>query len=196
MTTKGVWSDAGNGMQWRLDNDAKGKYSNVIARLLLPLDVQSKRDLVVKISQKRLLVQFTISKVTGPETVVDAELARLVIAEESTWTIEEDGPRERYLVFHLAKKVDGENWPALFVTDKAAVEEIIADKPDVKKQQQDEKLMKARAASDAIVLKGMMEKLQPEARMELEGLLARGASASDVLKIIQAQRQGKMIKRG
>jgi hypothetical protein len=192
--SKGVWSPAGQGVEWRLDNDARGKYSNVIARLLLPLDVQSKRDLVVKISQKRLLVQFNISKVTGPETAVDGELARMVLAEESTWTIEEEG-RERYLVLHLAKKTDGENWPALFQTDLAAVEERIAEKPDNKKIEQDEKLMKARAASDAIVLRGLMEKLQPESRVELEGLLARGASASDVIKVIQAQRQGKMIKR-
>jgi hypothetical protein len=192
--SKGVWSPAGQGVEWRLDNDARGKYSNVIARLLLPLDVQSKRDLVVKISQKRLLVQFNISKVTGPETAVDGELARMVLAEESTWTIEEEG-RERYLVLHLAKKTDGENWPALFQTDLAAVEERIAEKPDNKKIEQDEKLMKARAASDAIVLRGLMEKLQPESRVELEGLLAKGASASDVIKVIQAQRQGKMIKR-
>jgi hypothetical protein len=192
--SKGVWSPAGQGVEWRLDNDARGKYSNVIARLLLPLDVQSKRDLVVKISQKRLLVQFNISKVTGPETVVDGELARMVLAEESTWTIEEEG-RERHLVLHLAKKNDGENWPALFQTDLAAVEERIAEKPDNKKIEQDEKLMKARAASDAIVLRGLMEKLQPEARFELDGLLAKGASASDVIKLIQAQRQGKMIKR-
>ncbi len=192
--SKGVWSPAGQGMEWRLDNDARGKYSNVIARLLLPLDVQTKRDLVVRISQKRLLVQFNISKVTGPETVVDGELVRMVLAEESTWTIEEEG-RERYLVLHLAKKNDGENWPALFQTDLGAVEERIAEKPDVKQIQQDEKLMKARAASDAIVLKGLMDKLQPEARAELDGLLAKGASPSDVLKMIQAQRQGKMIKR-
>ncbi len=170
-----MWRESLFGMEWRMENDPKQKYSNVVARLLLPPDVQNKRDLIVKISQIRLLIQFATSKVSGPETIVDAEFARKVTAEESTWTIE-DEDKKRFLVLQLAKKVDGENWPSLFLQEKGAVVEEAKNealKPKLS-DAQTEKQLKARAASDLVVLNGLMAKLAPEAKSELERLLAQG----------------------
>jgi hypothetical protein len=159
------------GMQWRMENDAKGKNSNIVCRLPLPPDVQSKRDLKIVISQTHLLIEFVISKF-GSETVVDSELARKVIADESTWTIEEEDGK-RYVVLQLAKKIDGENWTALFESEKSEAEVTNAVKPKLS-DAQNEKQMKARAASDLVVLNGLMSKMAPSTRAELDGLLAKG----------------------
>ena len=203
---KGLWTAVqGSAVEWRPDNDKRGG-GNIIARMPLPPDVQTKRDLRVTISLHRLLVQYTTSAVSGPETALEEEFARPVLAEESTWTIEEeDGRRGKFLVLHLAKKNDSDTWPSLFKSERATNATTVPSGASVVSsgavtapsapglsEAQLEKQKKARAASDLIVLRGLMEKLGPEGKSEIESMLARGANPSDVLKMIQAQRQGKI----
>jgi hypothetical protein len=73
----------------------------------------------------------------------------------------------------LATKIDGENWPALFESEKSEGDVKNAAKPKLS-DAQNEKQMKARAASDLVVLNGFMSKLAPSTRTELDGLLAKG----------------------
>lgn len=125
------------GMDWSQEVDKK--YSNIICRLPLPPDVQTKRDLAVKITQTHLLVQFVHLK--EPETVVDADLARKVDVDESTWTIEEEDGK-RFLVFLLAKKTNGENWPSLFAVEKESKQEevkIVAQKTGLTPEQMEKR---------------------------------------------------------
>jgi hypothetical protein len=130
---KGLFTPALFGMEWYSETDKK--YSNIYARLPLPPDIQSKRDLSVKITQTRLVIQFVNTK--EPEMVVDALFARAVDVDESTWTIEEEDGK-RFLVFLLAKKHNGENWPSLFAVEKNSAQEevkIVAAKSSLTPEQ-------------------------------------------------------------
>ena len=187
---KGVWRTSSvAGIEWRADNDPKGHNSTIICRILLPPLVEGKKHLKVDIQQKRLKVVYTM--MTEPEVVVDSELSRQVIADESTWVIESDEMRKRYLSIHLAKKIDGENWPVLFA------EEIKSGAPAAAppKDGLTEKQRKAREASDLLVLQSRLKNMEPSAQAEVQKLLDQGIAPGDVIKAISNARRVASTKK-
>ena len=196
-----VWTPSLGGLQWRADDDPKGRNSTIIVRLELPPNVQGKRDLSVDMRQKRLKIAFTVSKVSGPEVVVDGELARQIIADESTWVIEkEDDTRKRFLTVHLAKKVDQEKWPCLFAEEKSAGLAATSDAasaaaPSAAKppKQLTPEQQAARDASDLKLLKNnYMAKMELNAQIEVQSLLDRGARPGDIIKMMNQARRGEL----
>ena len=178
--------------RWPLANGAgrPGRNSTIIVRVDIPPNVESKKQLIVDIQFKRLKIAWNVSKVSGPETVIDAELSRQVIPDESTWVIEQEG-RQRILTVHLAKKVDGENWPTL-LKEELSSSSASDGAPGVAKPPKEltEKQRKAREASDLLVLKSWMGKMEAPARAEIQSLLDRGVPPGDVMKLINETRRG------
>jgi hypothetical protein len=196
---KKVWKtykvDEETELLWMADNDPKGKNSTIILKLLLPPNVTRGKELIVDIKHNHLKIAYNISKVSPPEIVIDKKLRRLVISEESTWVIEEEG-RRKYLSIHLAKKVDGENWSVLFADEQDEEEEKKKNNAVTAKNssQLTQKQRDAREKSDQLVLQNLISKMGPEAKVEIEGLLAKGISAGDVLKIVNNSRRGQQTE--
>ena len=186
---KSIWRTSSvAGFEWRADNDPKGRNSTIIARILLPPLVEGKKHLKIDIQQKRLKVVYTM--MSEPEVVVDSELSRQVITDESTWVIEAGEMRKRYLTIHLAKKTDGENWPVLFAEEITSAAPVTAPPADGLTEKQ----RKARQASDLLVLESRMKHMEPEAQAEVQSLLERGVSPGDVVKAISNARRGAKPK--